>query len=399
MTCVTVAKCAAFGAVLVFSLIQPGLAAESVLYSFKDKPGQGVQPLGRLLLQKTALVGTTEYDGTGYGDVFALRASGSTWKKTTLFKFDNSNGAYPLAGVIADSNGVLYGTTSSGGLYNGGTVFALFNSNGKWALQTLWNFGSTGDGNSPVCDLLMDQNGAIYGTTELGGANNLGTVFKLTNSGGTWTESVLYSFAGADDGEEPVAGLLMDNSGTLFGTTYLGGKYSGGIAFALKPSGGTWTETVLHAFGNGNDGERPSNGPLIEDAGGALYGVTQFGGRYGGWGTAFRLQRSNGSWKEAVLHNFDNVHGGTPYGGLLLDSAGTLVGATMTGGANNGGTVFELSNSNGNWQEKVLWRFPNGAGDGVSPANVIEDPKSGSLFGTTLSGGANNWGIVYAIAP
>jgi len=392
----TITSRLALPAALLISLALPANASESVLYSFDSSANGG--PYGRLLLQKNALFGTTDEDGDVYGTVFELKKSGSTWKKKTLFAFDGTNGAYPFAGLIADASGVLYGTSSSAGPYNGGTAFMLSNADGVWSEQTIWNFGNTGDGDAPTCDLIMDSTGTLYGTTQSGGVYNLGTVFKLSNSGGVWTDTVLYSFAGGNDGQHPAAGLVMDNSGALFGTTIQGGTNNEGTAFELAQSGGTWTETVLHAFGSGNDGQQPGGGPLVMNAGGDLYGTTQYGGAKD-WGIVFVLSLSGRKWKEKVLHTFtDGNDGGTPEGGLLMGDAGVLYGTTSGGGMNNGGTVFALSKSGGAWTESVLSNFPNTSGDGEFPrAAVIEEKKTGTLYGTTSSGGADTWGTVYQI--
>lgn len=392
------ARILSLAAVSALALVLPAKATESVVYSFNSaKDGE---PFGRLLLQKNALFGTTQGVSASYGTVFELKQSRTSWKKTTLFAFDYSDGAFPDAGVIADSNGALYGTTSTGGLDNGGTVFMLSSSGGKWSEQTLWNFGNTGDGDGPACDLVMDSTGALYGTTQSGGTSNYGTVFKLYKSGGVWTETVLYSFAGSNDGQDPYAGLVMDGSDALYGTTYAGGPNGEGVVFELKQSGGVWTETVLHSFGGGSDGQKPGDGPLAQDAKGALYGTTQYGGA-NDWGIVFELVPSGMKWKEKVIYSFtDGSDGGVPLGGLLMDKSGTLHGTTDVGGANYYGTAFEMTQSGGTWTETVLSNFPNYSGDGFYPlAGVVEDKKSATLYGTTDSGGANGWGTIYEIVP
>lgn len=262
-------------AVAAAALALPAVAQESVLYSF-NPAGDG-NPESRLLLGNKALFGTTAGHGSSDGTVFELRKSGSPWTVSTVLTFDGSNGAYPEAGLIADTSGNLYGTTSSAGTYNGGTVFELTKSNGGWNAQTLWYFGNTAtdDGVGPACDLLMDSTGAMYGTTERGGTYNSGTVFELTQSNGVWTDTVLYSFAGGNDGQLPAAGLVMDSSGALYGTTLEGGGSNGdGTVFKLTPSGNGWTEAVLHAFTGQPDGQTPAYGPLLLSSSGALYGTT-----------------------------------------------------------------------------------------------------------------------------
>jgi uncharacterized repeat protein (TIGR03803 family) len=385
------------------ALAPPAMAQESLLYSFN--PEVDGNPQGRLLLEKKALFGTTAGADSSDGTVFELKRAGKTWTESTLVTFNGSNGAYPAAGLIVDPSGNLYGTTGSAGTYNGGTAFELTSSKGSWNLQTLWYFGNTAthDGVAPACDLLMDSTGAIYGTTQSGGTNNLGTVFKLTQSGAVWTESVLYSFAGGSDGQEPAAGLVMDSSGALYGTTYYGGG-SGtcndgcGTAFELRQSGGVWTDTVLHAFGNGTDGQFPGYGPLVLASGGALYGTTTYGGT-DDWGTVYELTPSGGKWKEKILYDFTGAaDGATANGGLIKGKSGAMYGTTEEGGANYGGTVYVLTKANGGWTEDVVTNFPNFSGDGFFPvAGVTLDTKSDTLFGVTTQGGADGWGSVYQV--
>jgi|SRR5579871_3337728 len=381
----------------------PAAAQESVLYSFN--PEADGDPQGRLLLEKGSLFGTTEGQGGSDGTVYELKPSGTSWKESTIVTFNGTNGAYPAAGLIADSSGNLYGTTGSAGTYNGGTVFMLSPSRRGWNLQTIWYFGNTTthDGVAPQCDLLMDSTGTIYGTTAKGGTNNLGTVFKLALSNGVWTETVLYNFAGGSDGEVPYAGLTMDSSGSLYGTTYYGGGLGNcntgcGTAFELKQSGGVWTETVLHAFGNGRDGQFPGYGPLVLASNGALYGTTWYGGKDAS-GTVYELKSSGGKWKETRIYDFTGgADGADGNGGLVADKSGTLYGTTILGGSHDGGTAYTLAKSGSGWAESVLYDFDGSSGDGFFPqAGVILDKKSGTLFGVTSQGGTGGWGTVYQI--
>lgn len=382
----------------------PAAAQESVLYSFN--PEVDGNPQGRLLLQKGTLFGTTEGQAGSAGTVFELKQSGGTWTESTLVTFDGSNGAYPAAGLITDSSGNLYGTSSSAGTYNGGTIFELTKSKGVWNQQTLWDFGNTQikDGVSPLCDLLMDSTGAIYGTTEQGGTKNMGTVFKLTNSDGTWAETILYNFTGSTDGEFPAAGLAMDSSGALYGTTYYGGGSatcnSGcGTVFQLNQSGGVWAESVLHAFGNGTDGQFPSYGPLVLDPSGALYGITGSGGA-DDLGTVYELTPAHGTkWKEKIVHDFAGSTDGYGPTGLIAGKSGTMYGTTLLGGTNDGGTVYALTKSGNGWTKSVVYAFDGYTGDGFFPeGGAILDKKSGLLYGVTSQGGTGGWGSVYQVA-
>jgi len=266
--------------------------------------------------------------------------------------------------------------------------------------KVLHSFGKRTDGNTPHAGLVGDGADNLYGTTAAGGIHGRGTVFELTpTEGGDWTETVLHSFKGAPDGQQPEGVLILDVAGNLYGTTeeggIYGGIYSGGTVFELSPrQGGGWTETVLHSFGNGTDGAGPRAG-LIFDADGNLYGTTSFGGIHGA-GTAFELSpREGGGWTETVLHSFGNgTDGGNPHAGLIFDAAGNLYGTTALGGIHGScgygcGTVFELSpRQGGGWRETVLHSFNNNGSDGYHPrADLIFD-AAGNLYGTTSKGGS-----------
>src|ERR1700723_964733 len=298
----------AMGFVALAALALPAMAAtETVLYSFPNS-GTGY-PSGTLYFRNGSLYGTGAGDGkAGDGQVFKLTNKGGSWKEKALVTFHGANGSNPFAGLIRDSNGVLYGTTWTGDAYNGGNVFALYRSRGKWVSSTIWAFGGTsGDGTPPECDLVMDKSGNIFGTTYAGGTANAGTVFELSNVNGVWTESVLHSFVGNGDGVEPYAGLLMAGSGTFYGTTIYGGNHGNGTVFKLFQSGGVWKLKIIYSFTGGGDGDEPL-GALIRDKNGALYGTT-YAGAANDEGTVFMLSRSAGKWTETTLHEFDSFNG------------------------------------------------------------------------------------------
>jgi uncharacterized repeat protein (TIGR03803 family) len=327
---------------------------------------------------------------------------------TALHSFGSSGDGTSPAGLIADSSGNLYGTTSGGGANNYGTVFELVNSSGTYSEKVLYSFtDSNGDGASPEGSLIMDLSGNLYGTTYEGGINNGGIVFELINSSGTYTEQILHSFNAQDgDGANPYAGLIMDSSGNLYGTTISGGT-GGGIVFELINSSGTYTEQILHSFSQSkSDGVSPYGG-LIMDSSGNLYGTT-FSGGTGGVGIVFELVNSSGTYTEQVLYSFTgtNGDGAYPRGSLILDSLGNLYGTTQQGGVigaggkgGNGGSgiVFELVNSSGTYTEQILHSFNPQNGDGALPlAGVIVD-SSGNLYGTTNIGGAYSVGTVFEL--
>lgn len=172
----------------------------------------------------------------------------------------------------------------------------------------------------------MISGSSLYGTTSEGGTSGLGTVFRLKDTSGTWTESVIYNFAGGTgDGSYPYAGLLL-SGGVFYGTTYYGGTYGAGTVFSLSASGNTWTETVIYNFGGAGDGANP-HAPLTVSSG-VLYGTTYNGGASGD-GTVFSLTPSGGSWTEAVLYSFSGTDGQSPHGGVVVGSEGVLYGTTL----------------------------------------------------------------------
>jgi uncharacterized repeat protein (TIGR03803 family) len=388
---------------------------ETTLYNFTGTNGDGYAPAAGLVMDSAGnLYGTTEYGGftssnscyQGCGTVFKLDPSG---KETVLYSFTDTNGdgANPVAGLIMDSAGNLYGTTELGGsaLYLGGTVFKLDPSGKETVLYSFT--GANGDGAIPVAGLIMDSAGNLYGTTEYGGSGSCsgfssgcGTVFKLDPSE---KETVLYSFTSTNgDGANPAAGVIMDGADNLYGTTGHGGITSSssclsvsgcGTVFKLDPSG---KETVLYSFtGTNGDGANPAAG-VIMDSAGNLYGTAENGGQSSaqcpgyveadvlfGCGTVFKLDPSG---KETVLYSFTgtNGDGANPAAGLIMGSAGNLYGTTLVGGSAGGGTVFKLDSSS---HETVFYSFTLTNGDGANPeAGLIVD-KAGNFYGTTALGG------------
>ncbi len=348
--------------------------------------------------------------------------------ETVLYRFQGRpDGVAPSAGLIADKQGALYGTTTGGGTVNNGTVFKLTppaKGQTVWTETVLYGFKGGSDGGFSEAGLIADNSGTLYGTTNLGGiSNDAGTVFKLTppaKGQTTWTETLLHRFCSlpnCSDGVSPLATLIADKQGALYGTTQQGGGGIGcfgggcGTVFKLTPpaKGQTaWTETVLYGFKGGSDGTDPAAG-LIADKQGALYGTTRFGGT-GNGGTVFKLTppaKGQTVWTETVLYRFCSLpncsDGASPFAGLIADKQGALYGTTTGGGT--GGTVFKLTppaKGQTAWTETVLYRFcslPN-CSDGASPfAGLIAD-NSGTLYGTTNLGGiSNDAGTVFKLTP
>ena len=370
--------------------------------------------------------------------VFPARALAQT--ESVLYSFGNTptDGFGPAAPLLIDGSGNLFGTTfegsatpCDGGNVNGcGIVFELTKSSNGYSENVLYSFGSNSantDGASPYAGLISDAAGSLYGTTVYGGSlsaqcaglaiglNGCGTVFELVKSATGYAENVLYSFTGPD-GANPYAGLTMDSSGNLYGTTYNGGACGLGAVFELAKSSGGYTEKVLHSFGCvSTDGWYP-HGALFMDAAGNLYGTAESAGDLtacGGFGCGivFELINSNGAYTEDVIYSFTGPDGQLPSSGLISDASGNLYGTTQAGGAygsgpvsgsNGFGTVFELLNSSGHYTEKVLYSFKGAnAGDGQMPEAAPMIDSSGNLYGTTKEGGpecaAQGCGIVYEL--
>jgi uncharacterized repeat protein (TIGR03803 family) len=317
-----------------------GVWTETLLHTFTGSDGSF--PSAGLIFDNAGnLYGTTQQGGStlNTGTVFKLTPSNGVWTETVIYSFKGgSDGYLPFAGLIFDSVGNLYGTTIGGGANGCGTVFELTPSNGVWTETVIYNFKGGSDGTVPYAGLIFDSGGNLYGTTSGGGSSGNGTVFELRPSNKVWTEIVIYSFKGGSDGSLPFAGLIFDSEGNLYGATAYGGADGLGTVFELTPSNGGWMETVLHSF-TGGDGQLPSS--VLTFTAGNLFGTTQYGGAIG-WGTVFKLDTSD---NYTVLHSFAaGTDGMTPaYAGLAKDTAGNLYGTTSSGGSGGAGTVFEIT--------------------------------------------------------
>jgi uncharacterized repeat protein (TIGR03803 family) len=400
-------------AVSAVSALLPGtlVAAqtETVLYSFNSKNAGAYAPWLSLTFDAAGnLYGTAQFGGSAHsGEVFELTPkAGGGWTTKFIFDFKNgTEGLIPTSGLAVDAAGNLYGTTYAGGPGNWGTAYELSPAgDGSWTEKVLHYFGRGTDGQYPLAGMVFDSAGNLYGTTAAGGTNLTGTVFELTpQSGGAWTEKVLYHFGpgSSTDGQGPQASLIFDSTGNLYGTTVHGGANSGGTAFKLSPqSGGGWAETVLYSFSYYSE---PASS-LIFDSAGNLYGTTGEGGATG-FGSAFELSpQTGGTWTEKILHSFSNGKDGfNVFAGLTFDKSGNLYGSTMSGGAYGGlngyGTVFKLTpEAGGNWSKSTLFSFDGTDGSGPAGGALIFD-ASGNLYGGGFSGGAYRSGVVFEITP
>jgi uncharacterized repeat protein (TIGR03803 family) len=331
------------------------------------------------------------------------------------FRGNNTEGGSPLnATMVFDKAANLYGVTLGGGTFNYGTVFEVSPraGGGGWTEKTLHNFNNNGkDGYNAYASLIFDASGNLYGTTVNGGVNNFGTVFELIpQSGGTWVERIIHSFAGPNgSGADPYGNVVFDSKGNLYGSTAFGGTGTNcgdnpgcGVVYELTPKNGVWEEKVLYSFGvSSTDGYFPVGG-LVFDAVGNLYGVAEAGGVYNN-GMVFELVRgAGGSWTEKDLHDLNGsaLDGTSPETGLVFDKAGNLYGTTFQGGAYDSGTVYELTPAGGgSWTEAVICSFSGY--DGYSPYGALILDAVGSLYGTTSQGGpaSSAQGTAFELTP
>ena len=291
------------------------------------------------------------------------------------------------------------------------SAITLILASSAWAAneeKVLYTFTGGNDGGDPAAQLIFDGSGNAYGTTVVGGTSNFGTVFKLTpHANGKWTETVLYSFLGGNDGKNPYGGVTMDAKGNLYGTTVAGGSggaCSGdgcGTVFKLTHSGKVWSESVLYNFAGDRDGSGPGGG-VVFDHSGNLYGTTPDGGDVNGCacGVVYELSPAkSGKWKQTVIHTFTGGNDGSTgsLGLLLIDQVGNLYGIAELGGAHGDGTTFKLSPaSGGKWKIGVLDGFKGMPHAGFPYGGLISD-AAGSLYGTTYYGGANGLGAVFKL--
>jgi uncharacterized repeat protein (TIGR03803 family) len=409
-----------------------------------------------LLLQRVAAL---------FSLAVSVNAAQAAPVETVLASFytNSKQGVYPLGGVIQDKGGNLYGTTGRGGHANAGTVFELSPpAQGKapWTLRTLFEFNGR-DGQAPRGNLIFDEAGNLYGTTAIGGANNDGTVYKLSppaNGATRWHHTVLTSFP-ANAPAYPYAGVVFDSAGnlygTLVGTTNNKGKLIDSGVFELSPpsQGHTgWTETVIasrngakgtvstgallfdsagNLYGTGSNDvfelSPPAQGQtkwtetilttfkglgissplctLVADAAGNLYGTANNGDFDHQDGAVFELSPPKSGkthWTTQVIFVFDGPDGGTPTeGNLLITSAGQLIGTTAYGGKNDTGVMFELAppaQKGGAWTGSLLNMF-NGGANGVVPIGDLIMDSAGFIYGTTAAGGKGSAGVVYRLKP
>jgi len=399
-------------AILMAGLTIPTAQAQTgtVLHNFTDGGDGGGPEAGITFDQQGRIYGTTVEGGSHQnGVVYRLVHEGEGWVYSPIYSFGSQehDGSNPQARVLFGSNGVLYGTTYQGGAEGYGTVFSLQPPANAcksflcpWVETVLYSFTGGADGAYPQFgDLAFDRAGNIYGTTGIGGSGTgcgsfgCGVVFKLTRSGGGgWTESVLWSFTGGNDGGVPLSGVIFDSAGNLYGTTSSGGNFAGTV-YELSPSQSGWVETTLYSF-TANDYGNGSGG-LIMDAQGDLFGIT--GDLQSG--AAYELKPQNGSWSFSLLQSFTGLLFTGPLAAPTFDSQGNLYGPVPNGGSNEAGEIFKLFHAGDQWIYSQFYQFIANGDLGAYPIGAVAFDANGNMYGTSEAGGPGGAGTVWEITP
>jgi uncharacterized repeat protein (TIGR03803 family) len=387
----------------------------TVLHNFTGG-NDGSHPDAGVTLQGTSNL----FGGADRDTIYRVRAMGAGWTFTPIFLFNETNGLFPAGRVTFGPGGALYGATGGGGLdecIDGGSCGLIYSMRPPssfcrsvlcpWTETILYQFDPQHriDGYYPNGNLVFDAAGNIYGTTGYGGLFGYGTVFELSPSQGSWTETILHHFGQQGDGTVPLGPLIVDAAaGIIIGTTQAGGTGTGcfnqtcGVIFELTRSGSGWTETILHNFSRATDGGEAGGG-LISDAAGNLFGVTVEGGPNNG-GTVYELVKTSGGYTFQVLYSNTQITGSIGLEGqLAMDSAGNLYGA---GSQSTGhGMVFKLTPTGGGWTFTNLHSFTGTDGSGPFDGPTLD--AAGNLYGTTYYGGngpcSGGCGVLYQIAP
>jgi uncharacterized repeat protein (TIGR03803 family) len=363
---------------------------EAPIYSFSASAAEGANPQVTLARGSNGnFYGTTLNGGPAdTGTVFTITPDGTLATLHTFGDVRPTNGSIPAGELVQGSDGSFYGVTSGGGGNSLGTIFSLTPSG---TLNTLYSFAQT-DGANPAAGLLQANDGSFYAALLNGGAYGSGTVFRFTSGG---TSANLHDFgASSTDGLNPAAALIEASDGNFYGTTSGGGANGKGTVFRLTPDGSL---TTLYSFGSGSDGSLPLAG-LVPGPNNKFYGTTSSGGT-ANKGTLFAI---TGAGTLTTLHNFGDgtsSDGATPEAGLILGSDGNLYGITRAGGINDKGTVFRITTDGTNGTLTTLYSFGSTAGDGTNPDGRLAQGRDGNYYGTTNGGGANDKGTVFQITP
>ena len=424
--------CGSLFGLLLFASAAPNATASQFVSLYSFCPGGGVCadgafPVTGLTVDPSGnLFGVTSSGGAnGTGAIFELVRAKSTYTFQSLHSLGSGEGQGLVTPLILDTGGNLYGTTETGGAHSGGLVFELSHdaTGTVWTFHDLYDFCSQGgsactDGSTPLSRLtyagasdggLYDGTSPLYGTTTRNGAFYSGSIFHLTLNAGAWNLDTLYSFClqNCAFGNMPIAGVTLDASGNIFGTTMEGGQFKQGVAYELADSGGTWAYSDVHDFCASkkcHDGAVPTNA-LVSDTVGNFYGTASAGGEHRNAGLIFKLA-PDGTY--TPVYNFCTLHncadGALPQTDLLMASGGTLYGVTTNGGGHNidehvagGGMVFAFNGST----LQTLYSFCaiSGCRDGKYPMGGLIMDAQGNIFGTTSEGGKHDAGVVFELSP
>ncbi|HUK43046.1 MAG TPA: choice-of-anchor tandem repeat GloVer-containing protein [Candidatus Bathyarchaeia archaeon] len=393
----------ALGTILGILSLQPAQAQTyTVLHSFNLLGTDGARPYDGFISDRAGnLYGTTAAGGTNHGGtVFKMVHTSRGWMLNTLYDFaDGSDGASPDVRVTMGADGALYGTNTAGAEFGGGVIFKLqvpTRALGEWTETSLYAFAF--EQNEYGSPLTFDSAGKLYGAVAHWSGNDRGAVYQLVRNGNSWILNLIYQFAGGNDGSDPRGSLAIDAAGNIYGVTEDDGRYGNGNVYELSPSGSGWTKTVLHDFQGGNDGLIPFGG-LIFDHSGNLLGSTGSGGP-GNGGTVFQLSpQPGGGWTYSLVYGFPGQSSWGPTGSLTVDQAGNIYGARNDPGTlGNNGSIFELTYSDGVWNYINLHSFA-GFDDGAEPNGSLVVDGTGNVYGTAGDGGAYDYGLVFEITP
>ena len=379
----------AHGHGMAFRLTTTGV--ETVLYSFAGGSGDGDAPNGLLQDSDGHFYGTASVGGpTNEGVVFRLTSNGT---ETLLHSFPVNSGIQfqgrASAGLLRASDGNLYGVTVSGGTSNEGVVYRLTPDGDQ---SIVYSFSGSPDGTNPIGPLVHDGTGNLYGVTNHGGTSNTGTIFKVTTSG---VETVLHSFTGVD-GAFPLCGLTVGSDGNFYGAVFEGGSTGHGTIYKITPTGAF---TLLYTFkGAPSDGNAPN--VLMGASEGNFYGTTLEGGAFNE-GTIFKVTPT-GVETPIYSFSFTGQDGGLPVGGLVQGEDGNLYGTSGFGAngvtsTNPGfGSVFKITTAG---VLTTLHAFTGPPTDGESSQATLVQGLDGNFYGTTVVGGADNFGSIFEVSP
>lgn len=366
----------------------------NAIYSFNGDP-DGQEPDSNIVARASnpVVIGATEYGGYyGAGSVYGLSKSKKGWTESILYSLNGSDGWRPngiMVPQLLDGTQPAAVTSFQGGAHGEGAIAILKPiASGAWTLSSTYSFSGRPDGSGPQGAVVVDAHGNLYGTTEGGGRQNHGTVYQLRPNGSSYKEKILYSFHGRRDGSGPEGGLIIDSTGALYGTTFFGGKSTGydGTVFKLTPNTSGYTKSILYSF-QGSDGKEPV-ARLCLDSSGTLYGTTSLGGKNDA-GTVFSLVPSGSGYAEHVLWSFGSgpADGAYPDGNVIVDSNGIIYGTTLGNSGSGSGTLFTLKG-----HRERLYYF-NGYDGGDPVAGPAADAK-GNIFVAASSLGAHLDGTV-----